>query len=212
MNNQKQIFLHIKRWFYITFFTILFFNSTFAQETKNAKTIFDAFSISNRDLGFALAASWISTQMDDAPASLMNIKGGLNLKDKFTIGMFYQFSLNNIRPSSENIPTLYLDYKVFGGFFEFTLLPKEIIHFTFPISFGFGEIEMDSDFGNPMLGEKSIFQLEMAALTEINLHKNIRLNAGIGYRHMGKFTYRNLDQNDLSGWFYQFGIKLGIFR
>jgi hypothetical protein len=71
---------------------------------------------------------------------------------------------------------------------------------------------MDNYQGDAGLGEASFIQIEPSALLEVNLHKYVRLNLGAGYRLISQVTYRNLNQNDLSGLTGYVGLKFGLFR
>ena len=150
--------------------------------------------------------------MDQSSTTLLNVRGGINLKDKFSFGLFYSTSLNEIRPRSEVIPNIYMDYRSFGGFIEYTLLAKKAIHLSFPVYVGYGEVEMDNEQGSARLGESNFFQIEPSALLEVNLHKHIRFNAGAGYRIIGNMEYRNLNQSNLSGITGYVGLKFGLFK
>lgn len=164
-----------------------------------------------KEIGFVLAPSYGVTGMDGATASLFGIRGGLLLDKKFAVGAFYNFSLNEIRPQSETAPNVYMDYRAGGGFLEYTIYTDRLIHLTFPLFIGGGEVEMDNEFGNPGMGERAFFLVEPCALLEVNIHKYLRLNLGSGYRFVSGMTYRNLDQRDISGFFGYVGLKIGMF-
>ena len=180
-----------------------------AQNNNEDRTLFNSSNLEN--IGFMVAPSYGFTQMDGAAVSLANIRTGIILQDRFTFGGFYGFSLNDINPESETIPNIYMDFRSYGGFFEYTIRPFELLHFTFPLMIGGGEVEMDNEEGSAGLGEDSFFLLEPGALLEINLHKNIRFNIGATYRLVGDTDYRSMDQQDMSGFTGQIGLKFGIF-
>lgn len=150
--------------------------------------------------------------MDGSSVSIFNLRGGVNFKDKVSIGGYFNTSINDINPESENLPNIYMDYWSVGGFAEYTLLAKKLVHLTFPLYLGYGEVQMDNEIGDVGLGEANFFQIEPSALLEINLHKNIRFNLGAGYRIVGQMNYRNFDQSDLSGFTGYAGLKFGLFR
>lgn len=150
--------------------------------------------------------------MDGSTTSLINLRGGLNVKDKFSVGAYYSLALNEINPTSETVSGIYMDYWTVGGFLEYTLLAKKLVHVTFPLFVGYGEVQMDNERGDAGLGEANFFQIEPSAMMEVNLHKNIRLNLGAGYRFVGSMNYRNFDQRDISGVTGYLGLKFGLFR
>jgi hypothetical protein len=191
----------------------IFSGSLLAQETSEPETLFgNKFPISAENLGFFVAPSYGITGMDGSTTSLLNLRGGLNVKDKFSVGAYFSTSLNEINPSSETVPGIYMDYWTVGGFVEYTLLAKKLVHVTFPLYVGYGEVQMDNERGDARLGEANFFQIEPSALMEVNLHKNIRLNLGAGYRFVGSMNYRNFDQRDISGVTGYLGLKFGLFR
>ncbi|MCH6236080.1 hypothetical protein [Cognataquiflexum rubidum] len=184
-----------------------------AQEEGEAKTLFgNNTRINTKDLGFFVAPSFGFTQMDGGSASLFNLRGGVNLKDNIAFGAYFNTSVNDIRPQSETVPNVYMDYWSVGGFAEYTLLSKNLLHVSFPLYIGYGEVEMDNENGNVGLGEANFFQLEPSALLAVNLHKYVRLNVGAGYRFVGQMEYRNFNQSDISGLTGYIGLKFGLFR
>ena len=185
----------------------------FAQESNEAKTLFGSETpIGTQDVGFFIAPTYGFTQMDGSGASLFNLRGGINLKDRFSLGAYLSTSLNEIRPQSETVQNVYLDYWSVGGFAEYTLLSKKAFHVTFPLYVGFGEVQMDNENGDPGLGEANFLQIEPSALLELNLHKYVRLNVGAGYRFVDQMAYRNFNQADISGPTGYVGLKFGLFR
>ena len=188
-------------------------SNLFAQDNTEARTLFgDGTSINTKDLGFFVAPSYGLTQMDGSSTSLFNLRGGLNLRDKYSIGAYFNTSINEIRPQSETLSNVYMDYWSVGGFAEYTLFSKRVFHLTFPLYVGYGEVQMDNENGDPGLGEANFFQIEPSALLEINLHKNVRFNLGAGYRFSGQMNYRNFNQSDISGLTGYIGLKFGLFR
>lgn len=188
-------------------------SSLLAQENSNAKVLFgNENPIDLKDVGFFIAPAYSFTSMDGSAASLFNLRGGLIMKDKFSIGAFFNTSLNEIRPESETVQEVYMDYWTVGGFAEYTLFTNKIAHLTLPLYIGYGEVQMDNREGEASLGEANFFKIEPSALLEINLHKNVRFNIGAGYRFIGDMNYRNFDQSDLSGLTGTIGLKFGIFK
>jgi hypothetical protein len=192
---------------------ILLQNTIIAQSSQEGKTLLgNGKGLQQKDLGFFAAPTLGFTQMDGSTAMLFNLRGGLTVKDKFSVGAYFNTSLNQIKPKSETIPSVYMDYWTIGGFAEYTVLSKKMLHLTFPLYVGYGEVQMDNEAGEAGLGEANFFQLEPSALLELNLHKHVRLNAGAGYRIIGQMTYRNFNQTDISGFTGYVGLKIGLFR
>jgi hypothetical protein len=184
-----------------------------AQPVNEARTLFgNGNPLDAKDVGFFVAPSLGITQMDASNALLFNIRGGIDLKDKLSFGTYYSVSMNQIKPRSEIVPNVYMDYWSVGGFGEYTLLSKKLVHVTFPIYMGFGEVQMDSEIDDVELGEANFFQIEPSAMLEVNLHKYVRFSLGAGYRIVNEMQYRNLNQSDLSGFTGYVGLKFGLFR
>ncbi len=187
--------------------------SVFAQSNEEANTLLkNKLSINSSDLGFMFTPSYGLSNIDESNVSLFNLRGGVVLKDRFSFGGYYNLSVNEINPRSETVPNVYMDYWSAGAFFEYTLFSKKLIHLTLPISVGLGEVQMDNESGDAGLGEKQFFQIEPALLLEMNLHKHMRLNLGASYRIVENMTYRNLNQDDISGFNLMLGLKFGLFR
>lgn len=188
-------------------------NRLVAQENNETKTLLgDGASVSTENLGFFVAPAYGITSMDGSSTSLFNLRGGLNIKDKLSFGAYFSTSFNEINPGSETVPGVYMDYRTVGGFTEYTLLSKRVVHLTFPLYIGYGEVQMDNEAGEAGLGEANFFQIEPSALLEVNLHKYVRFNLGVGYRFVGEMEYRNFNQSDISGLTGYAGLKFGLFK
>ena len=180
-----------------------------AQESDQPRTLFSGANLENTR--FMIATDYAYTQMDGADASLLNIRAGVILQEQFTVGAFYGFSINDIDPKSETLPNVYMDFRSYGGFAAYTLRPSQLVHFTFPLFIGAGEVEMDNEEGSAGLGEENFFLIEPGAMLELNLHKNIRFNVGATYRFIGDMSYRNMNQEDIAGFTGRIGVKFGVF-
>jgi len=192
---------------------ILILASSGLTAQDEAKTLFcNETSVNAKNLGFFVKANYGISQMDESNAHVFNASGGLTVNDQFSIGGYYSKSIAQINPKSETISNVYMDYWSVGGLLEYTLFPKNLIHFTFPLYIGYGEVEMDNEIGNAGLGEANFFQFEPMALLEINLHKNVRFDVGTGYRFVSKMDYRNFNQSDISGFTGYIGFKFGLFK
>jgi len=192
---------------------IIFQSNLFAQDSNEAKTLFgNGNPIGTKNIALFVTPTYGLTQMDGSNAALFNLRTGISLQDKFSFGGYFNTSLNQIRPQSETLQNVYMDYWSVGGFAEYTLLPKNVFHLTFPLYIGYGEVQMDNENGNTGLSEANFFQIEPSALLEVNLHKYIRFNIGAGYRFISQMDYRNFDQSDISGLTGYIGLKIGLFK
>lgn len=190
-----------------TLLLFCFILCTFSLKAQNHQT-----AMNSEKFGFFIAPQFGLTSMDGSNTSIFNLRGGLTLESKFSVGAYFATSLNEIEPSSEAVPNLYMDYWSVGGFAEYTLFTDRIVHLSIPLYIGYGEVEMDNDIGNVQLGESNFLQLEPSLLMEVHINPFVRLNLGASYRFIGSMEYRNFDQSDLSGITGYFGLKLGIFK
>jgi hypothetical protein len=181
-------------------------------EPNEANTLFKKGSLSTERMGAFLAPGIGVTQMDGDGAALFHLRGGLNFNDAFSFGGFYNVSMNDIIPQSETLSGIYMDYWSAGGFLEYTAFAKRLVHLSFPLSFGMGEVQMDDEEGDVGLGERNFAVIEPKALLEVNLHKHVRFQMGVGYRWISEMTYRNFDQSNLAGLTGHAGLRIGWFR
>ncbi|WP_289030593.1 hypothetical protein [uncultured Algoriphagus sp.] len=185
---------------------------TVAQSNDEPQTLFQKGEpINTENLGVFVAPSFGFTQMDGAGANLFNLRAGVSIKDQISFGAYFSTSMNDMVPQSETVPNVYMDYWTVGGFAEYTWNASKLVHLTFPLYIGYGEVQMDNEIGEAGLGEANFFQVEPSALIEINLHRLVSLNAGAGYRIVGNMEYRNFNQSDLSGLSGYIGLKFNIF-
>lgn len=179
-------------------------------EATPANTLFG--NAASGKIGFMIAPSMGYTTIDNAGVAMFNLRGGIVLAKKLTVGGYYNASLNEFVPKSETVPGIYMDYRSGGLLAEYTLWSDKLLHLTFPLMIGIGEVEMDSPQGTVNFGEANFLRIEPGALLEVNLLPYVRLNAGLTYRHIGQMTYRNLTHQQISGLQGLFGLKIGLFR
>jgi len=195
----------------------LFFitSEAFSQE---AKTLLKEDSLTIKDVGIAISPNIGFTQMGSSSALLFNMRGGVNLKDKVTLGGYYNTSLNEVRLEGSIFSQSYWDYNAVGGFIEFTVLSKNVVHVTFPLFIGYGEVEIDQNdrqWTNPggKSPESEFIEIEPAAFLEFNLHKFVRFNLGAGYRFTEPLNQIGADQiPDIGGLTGYLGFRVGLFR
>jgi hypothetical protein len=169
------------------------------------------------NLGFYVSPNVQFGSVAGEGAGIFNFKGALTIQDNFAIGGMYGFTFNEFTPSVENTPNTYLDMQLGGLLLEYTLNPNKLVHFTFPLAIGAGEVQTDwkDDFGSDNddeFGEESFFFVEPGAMLEINVLPNVRFNLGATYRIIpGSMDYRGLNAEDINGFTGSAGLKVGIF-
>jgi hypothetical protein len=179
-------------------------------KAQDSETLFG--DISWDQIGFMVEPSAAYSPIDGATAILGGARAGVVLADKFTIGGYYSFNLNNIEGNSIPVTGEYLDFQAGGGFLEYTLHADRLFHLSFPLYVGVGEVQWDSeDFDLDWEDEDMFFMVEPAVLCELNLWKYIRLNGGVGYRVVTGVDYGQLDNAALSGITARIGLRMGLF-
>lgn len=96
---------------------------------------------------------------------------------------------------------------------------KEVIHLTFPIFFGAGQMEIsDKNFfpNSPNDAEFAIensafIVIEPGAQLEFNITENFRLGAGVSYRYITGSELDNVSDEDLSGSSISLSFRFGRF-
>ncbi len=179
-----------------------------SQSTSEPKTLFGNVSFENTS--FVINPYSELGSIGGSEMLSLGIRGGLNVNSKYTFGGYYMGSLNNVRPAGTEILTGYMDMRAGGVYFEYTLLNEKLVHLTFPLNIGYGEVQWDTDNDEIEFNEQNFFTIEPTALLEVNLHKYVKANIGGGYRWVSDFNYLNINANDLRGAIGQIGLKIVI--
>ncbi|MEM1135874.1 MAG: hypothetical protein AAGI07_08530 [Bacteroidota bacterium] len=196
---------------------IVFSLPILAQDNNNPNNTSETLFGKKIPFGVAVTVFYNGSGVDGDFTHAGGARLGLVFNNNLSVGGFYQGS-GEIRPDSEvNLDNnFYMDMRIGGGYIEYTLQPTKLVHFTFPLMIGIGEVEIDSDsydsFSNESFGEDNFVVVEPQALVEINLHKNLKLNAGVGYRWASDVNYRQITNQDLSSLTGTIGLKVGLFR
>lgn len=182
------------------------------QENESAATLFKKGGPdSTTSVDFFMAPMFGFTEFDGSNALLLQARAGLTVNETFSFGGYFATSINEIYPESETLPDIYMDYWSAGGFLSYAPLSKKLINWSFPLYFGYGEIEMDNEQSSARLGEANFFQIEPSALLHLNLTQKVRFTSGAGYRWVSDTTYRNLNQSNLSGLTGYLGLVFELF-
>lgn len=144
------------------------------------------------------------------------LKAGVVFWDKLTIGGYYSEAINDVRPANllVDYPRANIEMSAAGGFIEYSLYTNKLLHLTIPVAIG--SMEMEGDDYNPQdinEGESRTMYVEPAVQAEVNLHKYVRLHAGLGYRIMGDPNYSEgiIPRAD-DALSFQVGLKFGLFQ
>lgn len=206
----------VKKYWSIAFILTFFATTTqlLAQEAKQTETLWGNGPLFKKEnIGFSISPMVGLTTLDGGTAIMMNVRAGAVFSDALSIGGFYNTSLNYVTPQTEVIPNTYLDLWSAGGYVEYTLKAHKLVHITFPLYIGGGELELDLEGADSNPFDDAYFlTVEPSALVEVNLNKYVRLNIGAGYRWLTPTNYRNFDNAAWNGVTGYLGFRFGLFR
>ena len=115
---------------------------------------------------------------------------------------------------------LYLEMGYGGFFIEPVFFDQEVVHFTAPILIGGGWSGLTDQrfFSDPyyddvlrVAHETVFFVFEPGINMEVNLVRNVKLTAGGSYRYINGSDLRGVSDDDLSGFSFGAGIRVGWF-
>jgi hypothetical protein len=184
-----------------------------AQTNKDVKTLFGN---GKTQIGYFINPFCQFGNFAGANAVIPGIGAGVILNDKYSLNILYKLTVTENTPSGE-ANQLYLHGQWFGLKAEYSLKPEGVVHLNFPIEIGAGEIELDlkDAYENDQIivptDEGWFAYLEPGVALEINLQKFIKLNFSAGYRFVSNVTFRNISENDLKGFTFTTGLKIGLF-
>ena len=131
-------------------------------------------------------------------------------------GMFY--------PEVNGTSGAYLDGGYGGLLIEYILMPKSVIHVTFPLLIGGGSASYVNDEENnycennwesydddQILDKDDFFVIEPGVRAELNILKFMRLNAGISYRYTAGVDLINTSDTFMNNFTATVGLRFGKF-
>ena len=193
-----------------------------AQENPGTqtKTLFG--SKSNAQWGFMLSPGLQTASIYSEQATFGQLRAGLVLNDSWTFGVLGAASLYEVYPVTvqDNFaPAVDMSFYNYGAFAEYRLKPHNLIHLSFPLSFGISETDLDErdwsgdDFFYDDLGDDYRLFIEPGVNAELNLHKYARVYAGLSYRFHGNNLVSNSLVPELEDYMLiNAGVKVGIFN
>jgi hypothetical protein len=182
-------------------------------QTEEVKTLFGN---GKPHLGYFLSPSIQSGKFAGSTAFIPGIGAGVIFNNKLSLNVLYKFTANENTPAGEQ-EQFYLHGQWFGIRGEYSIKPESVVHISFPIEAGAGEVELDlkDSFENQHIAvpeEDAWFaNFEPGVSLEINILKYMKLNFTAGYRFVSNVTFRNLTEKNLMGFTYSAGLKIGIF-
>ena len=134
-------------------------------------------------------------------------------------GLATQPSFEGIVPGPDTPKrlTLYGGYGgiVVGG----TILGKEVVHISLPVTLGAGNLDVsDDDFFDQGLGDtqftvenSTFFVVEPAAQLEFNITSYLRIGAGVSYRWVTGLELTNISDQDMTDFTGVLSVRVGRF-
>jgi hypothetical protein len=130
--------------------------------------------------------------------------------------ILYKLTVTENTPAGED-NSLYLHGQWGGLRGEYVIKPGSMVHFSFPLEVGIGEIELDlkDSYENQHIsippGDAWFANIEPGVALEINIHKYLKFSISAGYRIVSDVSFRNLTEKDLMGFTSSASLKIGIF-
>jgi hypothetical protein len=177
-------------------------------------------------VGWFVGPSAGYTRFSESDVALAGIQGGVIINHNFTIGLT-AFGVAN---------SDYLTYKQivdtavvrleggYGGLLlEYTLFPKSIVHLSFPLIIGGGQMsyinknetrnwdgeEWDCD--NREIDKDAFFVVEPGVRAELNVFKFMRLGVGVSYRYVPDLELMNTSKSFINNLTAGASLKFGKF-
>ena len=135
---------------------------------------------------------------------------GVIINRKISIGAVYNTTIKNIH-LPEPIGTGNLKMAFEGVHFEYTIWPTQVVHLTFPLSAGLGQLQITGN-TSAITGSPNFIFAEPGMVIEANIWKYAKLGIGTTYRYTANVTYGTITQDDLSGFNAIISLKFGYFR
>lgn len=163
------------------------------------------------------------SKIKDDRTLLLGMYGGMIINRNYLLGIgaYGLTSSNDFKgtlPGGTDLKKLNL-YGGYGGvIIGATLFTKEIVHFSFPVLFGGGSIDVvDNKFIDHFtnvdvtIDKSAFFVVEPHAQIEINITKRFRIAGGVSYRYITASGFDDLGDTELSGLTSTLSIRFGRY-
>ncbi len=161
---------------------------------------------------FVISGGGEFSSIGGTPVGTADLALGVVFNRYLTMGIYYQRSLTEFVPVNEVAPGLYAEYQSVGGILGFRIFTSRMVNGYFPVKFGYGHLEMDSDtdWNAWTKGEQHLFILQPGAFLGLNVAPFVRLHAGTTYRFTNNFAFRAISSSNMQGFTGQLGLTIHI--
>jgi hypothetical protein len=184
-----------------------------AQTNDAVKTVFGK---GKPHIGYFINPNIQFGKFAGSTAVIPGFGAGIIFNNKFSLSGLYKGTVTENTPAVAE-SQLYLHGQWFGLKAEYSIKPESVIHLSFPLEIGIGEIELDlkDSYEDDQIiipsGDTWFVNLEPGVALEINIQKYIKLNLSAGYRFVSNVTFNVITESDLRGFTFSTGIKVGLF-
>lgn len=200
-------------------FLVIFLLNASAQETEEATLFGDDLKLT----GWFVELPFTHAQVIEKNIFMTGISGGVIFNDVVRVGLagrsfsnkFNRIAIAGVDDGNGG----YLRGSEGGLFIEPVIGNNKLVHLTIPIMIGAGYAEVktkakypdeDNEMDHLDIDDQVYFLFKPSVQIEVNLHKNIRFGAGVGYRFTSDNQLEGVD-NDLSGFSSNVSLKIGKF-
>lgn len=156
---------------------------------------------------------------NDQLSLLIGAHGGLLVNKNVILGIGTYGWVSNPQVTNAAQTDLDLDGGYAGFILGYKFFPKEIVHLSFPILVGGGQIRLkDPDYfvgrGSDSwqtVESSGFFVVDPCAQLEVNVSAHLRIAAGAGYRFVTGSSLDSIDDAAISDFYGMLSLQVGIF-
>jgi len=202
----------------ITLLMTIVYVSLNVSAQKEHQTLFGDEKLSVRGfLGLNIKGMELNNQIGILSGAEINIV----INHKFNVGFFGYGLLNDV--VNDNVvegERLYYEMGYGGLKLEPVIFSHNIVHLTLPINIGAGGVSLNEnrpwdyynyDWESTLYDYNTFVFVEAGLGLEINLFKNLRLNASAGYLFTDRINLSGNLMQPLDGWTGNLSLRLGWF-
>ena len=161
------------------------------------------------EYGGYLATTMEVGQVTEKAGVFLGGRAGIIVSESLTIGGGVTWLVEGPRADLSGQPPIRMVYG--GGLLGVTFVSDAVVHPTFEILLGGGEVRTSEESPRVSRGGDNFFVLDASGGFDINLAWGVRLHLGGGYRHISAIEAEGVSESDLRGFFGTAQLKFGVF-